>query len=65
MSLSNANRFWFNQGLNDSLAGRMIVSVHLTKKTYEGVHVPKFDDQNGSMLLGNTIKKDTRPSEIE
>jgi hypothetical protein len=43
----------------------MIVSLHLTKKTHEGVHVPKFDDQNGLNVLGNTIKKGLRPSEIE
>jgi hypothetical protein len=65
MSLSNANRFSFNQGLNIEMAGSMIVSLHLTKKTHEGVHVRKFDDQNGPKVLGDTIKKDLRPSEIE
>jgi hypothetical protein len=43
----------------------MIISLRLTKKTHEGVPVPKFDDQNGLKVLENTIKKDLRPSEIE
>jgi hypothetical protein len=30
-----------------------------------GVYVPKFHNQNGLKVLGNTIKKDLRPSEIE
>jgi hypothetical protein len=30
-----------------------------------GTHAPKFDDQNGLEVLGNTLKKDLRPSEIE
>jgi hypothetical protein len=47
------------------MAGTMIVSLHLTKKTYERVHVPQLDDQNGLKLLGNTIKNDLIPSEIE
>jgi hypothetical protein len=43
----------------------MIISVHLTNKTHEGVYVPKFDHQSGLKVPGNTIKKDLRPSEIE
>jgi hypothetical protein len=43
----------------------MILSLHLTKKTHEGVHVPKFHDQNGLKVLGDTIKKELRPSEVE
>jgi hypothetical protein len=38
----------------------MIVSFHITKETHEGVHVPKFDDQNELKVLGNTIKKDSQ-----
>jgi hypothetical protein len=47
------------------MTGSMIVSLHLIKKTMREVHIPKFDDQNGLKVLGNTIKKDLRPSEIE
>jgi hypothetical protein len=38
------------------MAGGMSVSLHLTQKTQKGVHVPKFDGQNGFNVLGNTIK---------
>jgi hypothetical protein len=47
------------------MAGSMTISLHFTKKTHKGVHVPKFDDQNGLKVLGNEIEKDLRPSEIE
>jgi hypothetical protein len=47
------------------MAGSMIASLHLTKNIYEEVHVPKFADQNGLKVLGNAIKKDLGPSEIE
>jgi hypothetical protein len=47
------------------MTGSMIISLHLAKKIHEGAHIPKFDDQNGFKVLGNTIKSDSRPSEIE
>jgi hypothetical protein len=47
------------------MAGSMMVSLHLTKKTHEMVHIPKFDDQDGLNVRGNMIKKDLRLSEIE
>jgi hypothetical protein len=40
------------------MVGSMIISLHLTKKTHGGIHVPRFDDQNGLNALGNMIKKD-------
>jgi hypothetical protein len=64
MSLSNANRFWFNQGLNVEMPGSTIISLYITKKRHEAVDVPKFDGQNGLDVLGNTIKKDLRSSDI-
>jgi hypothetical protein len=46
------------------MARSTVVSPHFTKKTAEGVYVPKFDHQNGLKVLGNTIGKDLGPSEI-
>jgi hypothetical protein len=47
------------------MAGSMIISLHLTTQTHEGVYVLRSEDQNRVKVLGNTIKKDLRLSEIE
>jgi hypothetical protein len=45
--------------------GSMAVSLHLSKKTHEGGTCPEVRRSKVFKVLGNTIKKDLRPSEIE
>jgi hypothetical protein len=47
------------------MSGNMIVSLHVTKKTYEGGTCPEIRQSNGLKVLGNRINKDLRLSEIE
>jgi hypothetical protein len=46
------------------MAGSMIVSLRLTKKTHEEIHVPKFNPQNGLKVLGIPSKRTYDPQKL-